>query len=405
MVAMGQLNTYLLKRAFASIGGLILFALAVLLLERILRIFEVVSNSTRPAGDASQMVVNLLPHYLGIAIPMALMLGTIMTIDRFSRSSELTSAFGSGVSLFHMTKPFLLIAIVMFGLTVFLEGYFQPVGRYGYREVLYSVQQRSHSAALSEGKFISVRNTTFYRGTGDNNEESGAVFILEKLANDGMRITSAERGEVIVREDSGEPVLQLANGRGFIVTPERTITGELAFEASAMVGQLDKYRFRSRGEDAREMTTMELFRNRNGETRPNLSVSANNAALHLRGARAYLLLLLPFIAVPFGINYGRMPSSAGIFVGVVSLLTLQKALELGQSLGAKGTIPPWMSIWPLMGIVTLSAILIFRHSAFKMGQPPLSIISNFIEDVAKDFRSAFRTIFPFLSSPPETGSQ
>lgn len=402
---MGQLNKYLLRRAFTSIGGLILFALAVLLLERILRIFEIVSSSTRPAGDASQMVVNLLPHYLGIAIPVALMLGTIMTIDRFSRSSELTSAYGSGVSLFHMTKPFILIAIIMSGLTVFIEGYFQPVGRYGYREVVHSVQQRSSAAALSEGKFISVRDTTFYRGTDDDDAESGSIFILEQLDENALRITSAEKGEVIVREESGDPVLQLSNGRGFIVTPERTITGELSFEASAMVGQLDTYRFRSRGEDARELTTMELIRNRRGDTQPNLSVAENNAALHLRGARAYLLLLLPFIAVPFGINYGRKPSSAGIFVGVVSLLTLQKALEFGQSLGAKGTIAPWMGIWPLMAIVTLSAIIIFRHSAFKMGQPPLSIISLFMEDVIKDVRSAFRTIFPFLSHPPETGNQ
>lgn len=401
---MGQLNTYLLRRAFTSIGGLILFALAVLLLERILRIFEIVSNSSSPAGDASQMVINLLPHYLGIAIPMALTLGTIMTIDRFSRSSELTSAYGSGISLFHMTKPFFLIALVMFGMVIFLEGYFQPVGRYGYREVLHSVQQRSSTAALSEGKFINVRNTTFYQDTGNDDEESGSIFILEKLKDNSMRITSAKRGEVIVREESGDPVLQLENGRGFIVTPDRDIRGQLSFEASAMVGQLDKYRFRSRGEDAREMTTMELLRNRRGETRPNLSVAENNAALHLRGARAYLLLLLPFIAVPFGINYGRKPSSAGIFVGVVSLLTLQKALEFGQSLGAKGTIPPWMGIWPLMAVVTLSAIFIFRHSAYKMGQPPLSIISIFFEDVMKDVRKGWKAIFPFLSSTRDSGS-
>ena len=402
---MGQLNRYLFRRAFTSIGGLILFALAVLLLERILRIFEIVSSSTSPAGDASQMVVNLMPHYLGIAIPMALMLGTIMTVDRFSRSSELTSAFGSGVSLLHMTKPFILIAIIMSGLTVFIEGYFQPVGRYGYREVVHSVQQRSSAAALSEGKFINVRNTTFYRGSGDDDEENGSIFILESLKDNAMRVTSAERGEIIVREDSGNPVLQLANGRGFIVTPEKEITGELSFEASAMVGQLDNYRFRARGEDAREMTSYELFQNRRGDVYPELPVAANNAALHLRGARAYLLLLLPFIAVPFGINYGRKPSSAGIFVGVVSLLTLQKALEFGQSLGAKGTIAPWMGIWPLMGVVTLSAVFIFRHSAFKMGQPPLSIISIFLDDVAKDFRSASRAIFPFISSPPEAGGK
>lgn len=350
------------------------------------------------------MVVNLLPHYLGIAIPVALMLGTIMTIDRFSRSSELTSAMGAGVSLFHMTKPFLLISTFMMIFTLFIEGYLQPVGRYGYREVVHSVQQKSSAAALSEGKFITVRDTTFYQKAGNSDEESGAIFILEKLKDDGMRITSAAHGDIVVRENSGNPVLQLANGRGFIVTPERTVTGQLEFEASSLVGQLDSYRFRRRGEDAREMTSIELFKNRNGKLHSGLAVSENNAALHLRMARAYLLLLLPFIAVPFGINYGRKPSSAGIFVGVVSLLTLQKALEFGQSLGAKGTIAPWIGIWPLMGIVTLSAIIIFRHSGFKMGQPPLSIISAFFEDVAKDVRSATRAIFPFMYKRTDTGS-
>lgn len=400
---MGQLNKYILRRAFTSIGGLILFALAVLLLERILRIFEVVSKSSSPAGDASQMVVNLLPHYLGIAIPIALMLGTILTIDRFSRSSELTSAMGAGVSLLHMTKPFLLIAIIMLGFTVFIEGYLQPIGRYGYREIEHSIKQRSSAAALSEGKFVSVRNTTFFRGSGNADEAGGAIFILEKLKDDGLRITSAKRGDINIREDSGQPVLQLENGNGFIVTPEKTIRGRLSFKASALAGQLDELNFRARGEDAREMTSLELFKNRNGVFRPQLSVDANNAALHLRLARAYLLLLLPFIAVPFGINYGRNPTSAGIFVGVVSLLTLQKALEFGQSLGAKGVIAPWMGIWPLMAVVTLSAFIIFRNSAYKMGQPPLNSVSSFFKDVGKDVKSGFRVIIPFATPAPETG--
>ena len=52
---MGRLNRYLLKQAITSIGGLIVFACLVLLLERLLRIFEIVSNSTNPAGDAGTM--------------------------------------------------------------------------------------------------------------------------------------------------------------------------------------------------------------------------------------------------------------------------------------------------------------------------------------------------------------
>jgi len=399
---LGQLNKYLLRRASTSIGGLILFALAVLLLERLLRIFEIVSSSTNPTGDATTMVVNLLPHYLGIAIPMALMLGTILTIDRFSRSSELTSAFGAGVSLFHMTKPFMLIAIIMMGFTLFIEGYLQPMGRYGYREVVHNVKQQSFAAILREGKFTTVGDTTFYAGTGNKTSAIGPIFIYEKMEGGGLRITSAAQGDLVINENTGNPVLQLASGDGFRVTPEKAIRGQLSFEASSVAGTPNHERFRARGGDERELTNTELYSNRNGTVFQNLSQSLNNSELHLRLARVYLLFLLPFIAVPFGINYGRNPSSAGIFIGIISLLTLQKALEFGQNLGAKGTIPPWAGIWPLMGVVTLSAILIYRNSAYKMGQPPLASLSIFMADVLKDIKKGARALLPF--SAQGTGS-
>ncbi len=367
-----------------------MFALAVLLLERLLRIFEVVSSSTRPASDATQMVINLLPHYLGIAIPMALMLGTIITIDRMSRSSELTSAFGSGISLFHMTKPFILMSIVLMGFNLVLEGYMQPIGRYGYREVVHSVGQKSFAAVLREGKFTKVGNTTFYVGPG-----GGPIFIYEKTKNEGLRLTTALEGELIIRENSGQPVLQLSNGDSFQITQKKLIKGQLGFEISSVAGSVSGTNFRSRGNDERELTSTELYNNRDGKTFTNISVETNNAALHLRMARVYLLFLLPFIAVPFGINYGRNPSSAGIVVGIVSLVTLQKALEFGQKLGARGEIPPWMGIWPLMGVVTLFAVFLFRNSAVKMGQPPLATLSIFMADVAKDIRKGARALIPF----------
>lgn len=392
---LGQLNKYIFKRAYIAIGGLIAFALSVLLLERLLRIFEIVSSSTNPAGDATQMIVNLLPHYLGIAIPMALMLGTIITIDRLSRSSELTSAYGSGISLFHMTKPFILISIVLMAFNLVLEGYMQPIGRYGYREVVHSVKQQSFAAVLREGKFTPVGNTTFYAGINNDGKGVGPIFIYEKLDNGTLRISTAAKGQLIVRDETGQPVLQLSNGSSFMISPDKKISGRLRFGTSSIAGAVSANSFRKRGADERELTSPELLKNIDGQAYPELHKNVTNAALHLRFARVFLLFLIPFIAVPFGINYGRNPSSAGIVIGIVSLVTLQKALEFGQSLGAKGVIPPWAGIWPLMGVVTLSAIFIYRNSAVKMGQPPLASISYLLKDMLDDVRKAIKILMPF----------
>ena len=400
---MGRLNTYLFKKASVAIGGLIVFACCVLLLERLLRIFEIVTNSTQPGVDATTMILNLLPYYLGMAVPMALMLGTIITVDRFSRSSELTAALGAGVSLTHMTKPFVFIAAILAMFTVFLEGWAQPIGRYNYRAVVNSVKQQSFTAALREGTFTTVGNRTFFAGTSNPGKGIGPIFIYENamLEDDTseLRITTANEGELIVREATGAPVLQLASGRAFRVTDDDRLSGDLAFGGSSIAGAATVIPFRVRGDDERELTSTELFENRRGDRRNEIDRNTNNAALHLRIARTLMLFILPFIAVPFGLNYGRNPSSAGIFVGVVFLVSLQKALEFAQNLGASGKIAPWVGIWGLMLILAVFAAVVFRKTAFKMGQPPLTSFAQWINHQQGRLKDIFKRLRERRGSP------
>lgn len=395
---MGRLNRYLFKKAAISIGGLVVFACCVLLLERLLRIFEVVTTSTNPASDASTMIINLLPYYLGIAVPMALLLGTIITIDRFSRSSELTAALGAGVSLTHMTKPFVYLAVILAILTIFIEGILQPVGRYNYRKVENHIKQTAFTAALREGTFTQVGDRTFFAGTDLPGAAIGPIFIYEQVMNKndqtGFRITTANEGQLIVLEDTSEPVLQLSEGRGFQILDNAQLGGNIRFGGSTIAGAASVKQFRVRGDDEREMTSMELYENRHGNVFPDVDANVNNATLHLRIAKSVVLLILPFIAVPFGLNYGRNPSSAGIFVGVVFLVSLQKALEFAQSLGAAGKIPPWAGIWGIIFFIAIFAAYIFRKSAFKMGQPPLTSISHWMTHVTGRVKAFFAKLTP-----------
>jgi len=392
---MGRLNRYILKNAAISISGLVIFAVCVLLLERLLRIFELISNSSNPASDATTMVLNLLPYYLGgVAVPMALLLGTIITVDRLSKSSELTAALGAGVSLFHMTKPFMLLAAFMAGLTLLLEGYLTPVGRYNYRQTEYLVKQQSYTAIFREGTFTKIGSRTFFAGTEGEDGAIGPIFIYEMIDKDddtkGYRNVTAEVGKISLIEE-GPPVLNLATGDGFQIV-DTTLSGQSGFAESAIAIREVDDPYRARGDDEREMTSGELFKNRHGTVTQKIDVNTNNAALHLRLAKAVLLLLLPFIAVPFGLNYGRNPSAAGIFVGVVFLVSLQKALDFAQSLGASGKIPPWSGIWGIIALVAIGAFFLFRKSAYKMGQPPLTSFSHWVGHIKDEIWDAFKKL-------------
>ena len=391
---MGQLNRYILKNAAISIGGLVIFACGVLLLERLLRIFELISNSSNPGSDATTMIVNLLPYYLGTAVPLALLLGTIITVDRLSKSSELTAALGAGVSLFHMTKPFMLLAVFMAGFTLFMEGYLTPVGRYNYRQTEHFVKQQSYTAIFREGTFTKAGSRTFFAGTDGDDSAIGPIFIYEMIDktddSKGYRIATAAVGKINILDNS-LPVLNLAESDGFKIAGNAlSDQSGAAGTAIAITDEVDDYR--PRGDDEREMTSGELFKNRHGTVTDKIDKNTNNAALHLRLAKAALLLILPFIAVPFGLNYGRNPSAAGIFVGVVFLVSLQKALEFAQTLGADGKIPPWAGIWGLIAAVALMAFVLFWKSAFKMGQPPLTSFSHWVGHIKDEILDQVKRI-------------
>jgi lipopolysaccharide export system permease protein len=376
------------------------------LLERLLRIFEVVTTSTQPAYDASNMIIALLPYYLGIAVPMALMLGTIITVDRFSRSSELTAALGAGISLTHMTKPFLAVAAILAVSSVVIEGWLQPLGRYQYRTIENSVKQTAFTAALREGMFTTVGSRTYFGGTAKPDAGIGPIFIYEDVYEDGVRtgfrLTTADEGELIVREETGAPVLQLGEGSGYEVADNQRLSDNIGFGGMSIAGAATIVPFRVRGDDERELTSSELFENRRGDRRTEIDRNTNNAALHLRIARTVMLFILPFIAVPFGLNYGRNPSSAGIFVGVVFLVSLQKGLEFAQSLGAAGTIPPWVGIWGIVAGLALFAGVVFYKSAFKMGQPPLTSFAEWIKHTNKQVRRRLNQAQRLLNRTLET---
>jgi len=382
---MGLLNRYLFNRATIYVVGLIVFAVCVFMLERLLRIFQVVSTSPAPGQDATNMIVNLMPHYLGMAMPIALLLGIIMTVDRFSRTSELTAGLGAGISLFNMTKPFILLAAIMSIIALFVESIAMPKGRYEYRETLHMVKQQSYAAILRQGTSATVGNRTVFAGTERDGSAIGPVFIYEKLEQPdgtfGVRITTASEGNLVINEESREVVLQLANGTTHEVATDKSIDGDGQFDSTDVRASATVEPFRMRGDDEREMTSGELWQNYDGKVNAAVDRNTTAAALHMRLAKAFLLLILPFIAVPFGLNYGRNPSSAGVFIGIVFMVSLQKALEFGQSLGAKGAIPPWLGLWSIVLLVALFGFFLFRKSAYKMGQPPLTAFGYLIKDL------------------------
>ena len=384
---MRRLDLYLLKQCVQVVAGLAGLALGVLLLERLLRIFELVANTSDTMGTTARMLLNLLPHYLGLAIPVALLLGVLITVDRVSRTGELSASLAAGVSLFQILRPFMWVAMALALFSIVLMGYLQPLGRYDYRATVHQVSQSTAEAVFQEGKFAQVGRRVVWTQQRTGGDTLGQIFILEEgRTGNTSRITSAPTGKIRRGFSDNETLITLENGQAIEVTPENTIVQQVNWSVSDWNIEGDAMAFRARGDDEREMTLNELYSEARGQGRGIVAPHVAAAAGHAYLGRSLLLLLLPLIALPMGLGYGRSFQSTGIAVAIVFLLIVQKSLETGQTLAVEGQIAPWMGTWPVFIIVALIGLGLFLRSALRVATPPLMLLSF-------DLGGALKTVY------------
>ncbi|HTU81866.1 MAG TPA: LptF/LptG family permease [Candidatus Acidoferrales bacterium] len=115
------LDRYMLSElAGPFVFGLSAFTLIFAATE-LLNIGKLVSNEHAPLWAALLVFLWSLPGYVVLVIPMALLLGTLLAIQRLSGDSELTALKASGVTFFRIVAALLAVGIVMSLVTLYLQ--------------------------------------------------------------------------------------------------------------------------------------------------------------------------------------------------------------------------------------------------------------------------------------------
>jgi len=358
-----KLDRYLIRSFLGMFAGLTVLAMALLLLERLIRITELVSGSGNALLSGSLLIANLIPHYLNLALPGAFLISMILTIDRLSRSGEIVALMAAGVSLYRIVRPFMGVALVLAAASLLISGFLQPLSRYSYREIVYNLQHQSVLSVFQEQKFVQYNDRIIWTDSVQpSSRRLGQTFILE-TEPDGTRTVLTGRTGLLQEPRSGEWEIILQEGAGASYresdAPEvydRIEFGELIWPVIPDAGQ-----YRERGNDERELFLSELLTPSSTASGEGIAPAVAASAFHDRTSRAALLLVMPLIAILLGLNLGRIARSSGVILGILILLSVQKVLEFTLVQTSEGIIPPWVGFWPIVMLVGLFALALFQR--------------------------------------------
>src|SRR5262245_62511475 len=92
------IDRYLARSIAVPLLGTLLLAAMLLVLDKMLRLFDFVINAGGPVSVVWRMLANLLPEYFSLGIPIGLLLGIILAFRKLALSSELDAMRGIGIS-------------------------------------------------------------------------------------------------------------------------------------------------------------------------------------------------------------------------------------------------------------------------------------------------------------------
>ena len=413
----GILGRYLLLLLARPFCGTLLIVLPALLLERLLRLFDLIATENVPAGGVLRILVDLVPHYLGLALPAALFIGVYFVVARLSAGNELDAMQNAGFSLAWISRPFLLIGVVVAIAGFGLYGYLQPYSRYAYRAAFQAATEGGWNATIPTGEMTHVSKDLVVTAdkSGRMTGRLRHVMIYQRQPDGSERVTTARTGQILLSPDGGQLLLKLENGIQMEIDPDQAdrvqmLTSRTTTMLRPFVLRLSA--FRARGIDEREMSLNELWA---ALYRPPTGHSGFQSPtrrqmqgeMHGRLIRSLSLALLPLLAVPFGLSAKRARRQNGIVVGVLILVLYYHAIEFAQSLGTAGLIDPRPALWGAFALFAGLCVSTFRRAGRHTSAGPLDGLLTALDLAGDAFLRGWRSLYrgPARSGPnPERNS-
>ena len=374
---MKTLDFYIIRRILGSFFLGLSVLLIVLLLERSLRLIEIVTEQKASSFKVFELLFYLMPHYLGLAIPAALFLSILIAVRRLQEDSELNILQSAGLSLRYLYRPVFFIIVPATIIMLWLTSYAQPQSRYIYRLNLHNLSIDNPLAGLQSGHFLKINdNTTLYA---DQVQQADGllqgVFISQKNANTEEQIViGAQQAKLSQDPKTKEPILQLLNGNLVQDDKSENKVSKLSFDSYpwTLSNLMDEV-YGPRGQDEREMVWSELLNGGITGITHDSTETKMKAELHSRFVQGLTLICLALWAVPLAlIGSGRTGKASGLIIGGTLLILYEKIIGLGEAYVANGEIQTVTILWAPWIILGLSGLL-FIHYKIPMTLKPIQV--------------------------------
>ncbi|MFQ5584680.1 MAG: LptF/LptG family permease, partial [Calditrichia bacterium] len=136
-----------------------------------------------------------LAWMLALAVPMAVLIATLMAFGRLSSDNEITILKSSGINLFQILRPALLASLVLTILMVIYNDRVLPDFNHRARLLFQSISRKKPTLEMQEGLYLTM----------------GKYTILVDEIEESLESTISEKGDILAPSFGTSPADKLKN--------------------------------------------------------------------------------------------------------------------------------------------------------------------------------------------------
>ncbi len=340
-------------REYATNFAMILASFSALSI--IFTFFELIGDIFRnrtPLFTVGEYLLNLIPFILYNVTPLCALVAVLVTFGALSRSSEITAMKATGVSLYRIITPVLIVTMMISaGLFAFDELYLPAANRR--QEALLSVikDKPAQTFLRPDRKWISGQTTDsgqpsriFYYQFFDADKNVFAnLSVFEFEPNTfalQRRIFAAS-----ARWDSRVDRWVFDDGWQRTFTDE-TVASFQPFTVATFpeIHEPPGY-FKKENIPSQEMSYGELSRYISDLKQSGFDTTRLSVQLNRKVAYPLITLVMAVLAIPFSLSMGKKGSLAGIATAIGLAIAYWVVAGLFEAMGNVNTLPPLLAAW------------------------------------------------------------
>lgn len=213
-----KIDSYLLKHFLGLLAMTFMICIFILLMQFVwMHIKDLVGKGVE-VSVLAEFFIYAVASVVPLALPLAILLASLMTFGNLGEKTELTAMKAAGISLFRIMRPLTISIMFICGGAFLFSNYVLPVSQVKLWALIFSLRQKSPELEIPQGEFYDgIDGYNIY--VRHKNPKVGMLYDMmiydysEGFQNATVMV--ADSGQIFFTEDNKHLLLRLYSGESF----------------------------------------------------------------------------------------------------------------------------------------------------------------------------------------------